>query len=296
LLVLVVPALAALWLGCGHDPGYHLSSRDHGAYAALLASGQAKDAIFAPVPWSFGDQEPLAADRIYDMPTAAHPLGTDGIGRDVLSRLLWSARVVMGIGFIAESVSLVIGVVVGAVIGFASGKVDLIGMRLVEVFESIPTFILILIFVATYGRNIFMIMVILGLVGWTGIARFVRAEFLRLRKLDYVSAAIASGLPLRRVLFRHMLPNGITPVIVTVTFGIAGAVMSESGLSFLGVGVEPPTPSWGSMLNEAGNPAETFRWWLAIAPGLMIFLTVFAYNIIGEGARDALDPQLNKLQ
>jgi peptide/nickel transport system permease protein len=141
-----------------------------------------------------------------------------------------------------------------------------------------------------------MIMVILGLTGWTGIARFVRAEFLSLRDRDFVQAAGALGLPLRRVLFRHMLPNGLTPVIVTLTFGVAGATMSESGLSFLGVGVEPPTPSWGSMLNEAGNPAETFRWWLAIAPGALIFITVFAYNIIGEGMRDATDPRMNKME
>jgi peptide/nickel transport system permease protein len=138
--------------------------------------------------------------------------------------------------------------------------------------------------------------VVIGLTSWTGIARFVRAEFLQLRNLDYVMAAKAMGLPLHRILFRHMLPNGLTPVIVTFTFGVALNVASESILSFLGIGVEPPTPSWGSMLNEAGNPAEIFRWWLAIAPGLMIFLTVFAYNTIGEGLRDAIDPKTNKME
>jgi peptide/nickel transport system permease protein len=191
-------------------------------------------------------------------------------------------------------IALLIGITVGAWIGYYAGKADLLGMRVIEIFEAVPTFLLILIFVATYGRNIFMIMIILGLVGWTGIARFVRAEFFRLRKLDYVSAAIAVGMPIRRVLFRHMLPNGLTPVIVAATFGIAGAVMSESGLSFLGVGIEPPLPSWGSLLNEAGNPAETFRPWLAIPPGIAIFLTVLTYNILGERMRDAIDPRTNK--
>lgn len=273
-----------------------LNPYDYRRYQEMLQTGDARSAVFTVVHWSYGEQEPLRAQRRFEGPSRDHWLGTDGNGRDALSRLLWSSRVVMGIGFIAISISLAIGVVIGGFMGYFVRKVDLIGMRLVEIFESIPVFILILIFIAFYGRNIIMIMVILGITGWTGIARFVRAEFLKLRKQDYVQAAKAIGLPLHRVLFRHMLPNGLTPVIVVVTFGIAGTVMSESALSFLGVGVEPPTPSWGSMLNEAGNPAEEFRWWLAIAPGLMIFLTVFAYNIIGEGLRDAIDPRLNKIR
>lgn len=295
--VFILAIIAALSIGALYIfRGMRVSPYDYRAYESLIKEGKASGAIFAPIPFGYAEQEPLMANRVYEMPTREHLLGTDGIGRDSLSRLLWSTRVVMGIGFVAEGIALLIGVFIGALMGYFAGKLDLLGMRLIEIFEAIPTFILILIFVATYGRNLFLIMVILGLTGWTGIARFTRAEFLRLRNLDYVQAAIASGLPLHRVLFRHMLPNGLTPVIVTVTFGVAGAVMSESGLSFLGVGIEPPTPSWGSMLNEAGNPAETFRWWLAIAPGLMIFLTVFAYNVIGEGLRDAMDPRLNKLK
>ena len=180
--------------------------------------------------------------------------------------------------------------------GYFSGKVDILGMRVLEIIEAIPLLFLLITFIALFGRQFFMIMVIIGVTGWTGIARFVRAEFLRIRGMDYVSAAQALGLPLRNILFRHMLPNGLTPVIVTFTFGVAGNIVSESILSFLGIGVEPPTSSWGAMLQEAGNPAETFRWWLALAPGLMIFLTVFAYNIIGEGLRDAIDPKTNKLE
>ncbi len=276
--------------------GSPLNPNDYRSYEAMIKEGRASGALFPPVHWSSSEQEPLIANRTFEFPSADHWLGTDGIGRDALSRLLWSTRVVMGIGFVAEAIVLIIGITIGAMMGYFASKVDLLGMRLVEIFEAVPTFILILIFVATYGRNIFMIMVILGLTGWTGVARFTRAEFLKLRKLDYVHAAIATGLPLRRLLFRHMLPNALTPIIVTATFGIAGAIMSESGLSFLGVGVEPPTPSWGALLNEAGNPAETFRWWLAIAPGFMIFLTVFSYNIIGEGLRDAIDPRTNRVR
>jgi len=305
------------------DPSARIMYRD---YQAGVEVGTMRSAVYAPIPWHFGDQEALSEDRTNELPswlpwvaptyyaqartqTAAgtrslrpwpdtpswdHLLGTDGVGRDVLARMLWSTRIVMGIGFISEVIALLIGITVGAWIGYYAGKADLLGMRVIEIFEAVPTFLLILIFVATYGRNIFMIMIILGLVGWTGIARFVRAEFFRLRKLDYVSAAIAVGMPVRRVLFRHMLPNGLTPVIVAATFGIAGAVMSESGLSFLGVGIEPPLPSWGSLLNEAGNPAETFRPWLAIPPGIAIFLTVLTYNILGERMRDAIDPRTNK--
>lgn len=287
------------------------SPNDPRDFRRMIAEGKASAALFAPIPWSPSDMEPLEKDLTYLLPTWAlddavrqkhtaeghwHWLGTDGNGRDALSRLLWGTRIVLGIGIIAEVIAVLIGVTIGALMGYFVGRTDLVGMRLVEIFESMPTFFLILTFVAIYGRQIFIIMIIIGLTSWTGIARFIRAEFLRLRKLDYVQAAVATGLPLRRILFRHIMPNGLTPVIVSVTFGIAGTVMIESSLSFLGVGVEPPTPSWGSMLFEAGNPAETFRWWLAIAPGLLIFLTVFAYNILGEGLRDAIDPRTNKVE
>jgi peptide/nickel transport system permease protein len=271
----------------------YLDSRD---YHQLAKDGELQHAVFPLWHWGFADQEPLEFNRVFEHPSKEHWLGTDGNGRDAIARLLWGARVVLEIGLVSETIAVLIGVLYGAMMGYFVGKIDLLGMRFVEIVDSIPTLFLLITFVALFGRNLFMIMVILGLVGWTGIARFVRAEFLRLRQLDYVAAARALGLPLRSILFKHMLPNGLTPVIVTFTFGVAANVVSESILSFLGIGVEPPTPSWGSMLNEAGNPAETFRWWLAIAPGLMIFLTVFAYNIIGEGLRDAIDPRLNKTE
>ena len=289
-LFLLVGCISTGILVFKHD---YLDVRD---YHALASAGKIPTAIFPPLRWGFADQEPLDIDRTFEFPSRDHLLGTDGNGRDALSRLLWSARIVLGIGLISEVIALVIGVIYGALMGYFVGKVDILGMRFVEIVEAIPTLFLLITFVAIYGRNIFMLMVIIGLTSWTGIARFVRAEFLRIRALDYVTSAKAAGLPLHSILFRHMLPNGLTPIIVTFTFGVAGAIGSESILSFLGIGVEPPTASWGAMLDEAGNPAETFRWWLAIAPGFLIFLTVFAYNIIGEGFRDAIDPRLNKMQ
>jgi peptide/nickel transport system permease protein len=289
----VVAAALLVTGGIGLFKRDFLDVRD---YPALRRAGELKGATYAPLKWGYADQEPLEQGRTFERPTRDHWLGTDGNGRDALARVLWGTRIVLGIGIVSETIALVIGVIYGALMGYFVGKVDILGMRFVEVVEAIPQLFLLITFIALYGRSLIMLMVVIGLTSWTGIARFVRAEFLQLRNLDYVMAAKAMGLPLHRILFRHMLPNGLTPVIVTFTFGVALNVASESILSFLGIGVEPPTPSWGSMLNEAGNPAEIFRWWLAIAPGLMIFLTVFAYNTIGEGLRDAIDPKTNKME
>jgi peptide/nickel transport system permease protein len=261
-------------------------------YHALARAGELRNALFAPLRWGFAEQE----TKVFSMPGAGHLLGTDWTGRDVLARLLWGARIVLQIGLVSELIALVVGAVYGALMGYFVGKVDILGMRFMEIVEAVPLLFLLITFVAIFGRQLFMIMVIIGVTGWTGIARFVRAEFLRLRTMDYVAAAQALGLPLRNILFRHMLPNALTPVIVSVTFGVAGNIVSESILSFLGIGVVPPIASWGSMLDQAGNPGVTFRWWLALPPGVMIFLTVFAYNLIGESFRDAIDPKTNKLQ
>ncbi len=269
----------------------HHNFLDSRNYRQLLASGEAKAAVMAPIPWGYATMEPLEKDLVNKGPMAGHLLGTDGLGRDELARLLWSARVAMGIGFISQFIALALGILVGALMGYFSGVADILGMRLVEIVESVPTFFLILTFVATFGRSISMIMIILGVTGWTGYARLLRGEFFRIRSLDYVTAAHASGSPLWRVLFRHMLPNGLTPVLVSASFGLAGAVTIESSLSYLGVGVRPPTPSWGQMLNAAGNPATVFRWWQALGPGLALFLAVLAFNLVGESFRDAIDPR-----
>jgi peptide/nickel transport system permease protein len=192
-------------------------------------------------------------------------------------------------------ISVVVGVFIGAVMGYFGGRVDFVGMRLVEIMMAVPLLLLIITVQAFFeARTIFNIMLIIGLTTWTSNARFIRAEFFKLRNQDFVQAAVSLGLPLRSILFRHMLPNGIAPVLVNATFGIAGAIFIEAALSFLGFGVAPPTPSWGQMLSLGVSTTGRFLWWLTIFPGLAIFFTVLAYNLVGEALRDAIDPRLRE--
>jgi peptide/nickel transport system permease protein len=243
-------------------------------------------------PYSPGDRQRDIRDARLQPPSEAHMMGSESNGSDVLSRIIHASRIALAIGFISTGIAVCIGVVIGAVMGYFVGKTDIIGMRLIEIFEAVPTLILLLTFVAFFGRNLYLMMAIIGFVSWTTDARFVRAEFLRLRKQDFVQAAIAQGLPLRSILFRHMLPNAIAPVLVAASFGVASAILYEATLSFLGLGLVDE-PSWGQLLNQVtGGAGGRFFWWLALFPGLMIFLTVYAYNLVGESLRDALDPKL----
>jgi len=260
-------------------------------YKALVASGEAEEAYFAPVPFGYARTELAAREQ---GPSEVHWLGTDDVGADVLSRLIHGSRISLSVGFVAVGISSIVGVVIGSLLGYFGGKVDFVGMRLVEIMMAIPTFFLIITIVAFFPRSLLNIMIIIGITSWTGNARFIRAEFFKLRGQDFVQAARVLGLPLRSVLFRHMLPNGVAPVLVNATFGIAGAIFIEAALSFLGFGVAPPTPSWGQMLSLGVNTSGRFLWWLTMFPGLAIFLTVLAYNLVGEGLRDAIDPRLRK--
>ena len=266
-------------------------------YREAVRAGEIDWAIHAPVPYSPKDYQRDAGDTGLEAPLSTpdertHWFGTDENGADVLSRMIHASRIALGIGLIATGIAMLIGIVVGGLMGWFSGAVDLVGMRLVEIFEAVPTLFLLLTFVAFFGRSLYLMMVIIGLTGWTGYARFVRAEFLRLREQDYVQAAVACGLPLRSILFRHMLPNGVAPILVAASFGIASAILAEAMLSFLGLGLVDD-PSWGQMLNQAVR-SSTFNWWMAVFPGGAIFLTVFAYNLIGEALRDAIDPYLSQ--
>ena len=266
-------------------------------YREAVRAGEIEWAIHAPVPYSPKDYQRDAGDTGLEAPLSTpdertHWFGTDENGADVLSRMIHASRIALGIGLIATGIAMLIGIVVGGLMGWFSGAVDLVGMRLVEIFEAVPTLFLLLTFVAFFGRSLYLMMVIIGLTGWTGYARFVRAEFLRLREQDYVQAAVACGLPLRSILFRHMLPNGVAPILVAASFGIASAILAEAMLSFLGLGLVDD-PSWGQMLNQAVR-SSTFNWWMAVFPGGAIFLTVFAYNLIGEALRDAIDPYLSQ--
>jgi peptide/nickel transport system permease protein len=252
--------------------------------------------IMPPIPYAPSDYLRDLGSKGLDAPFATeghlHWMGTEENGADVFSRMIHACRISLSIGFIATGIALAIGIVVGGLMGYFSGLVDMLGMRLVEIFEDIPTLFLLLTFVAFFGRSLYMMMVIIGVTGWSGYARYVRSEFLKLRKQDYVQAAIASGLPLQSILFRHMLPNGVAPLLVAVSFGVAGAILSEATLSFLGLGVVD-APSWGAMLDQAVK-SSTFNWWMALFPGGAIFMTVFAYNLIGEAFRDAIDPKLSR--
>ncbi len=287
--LIVVTALAVYVFPGVHPPEAVVFSQ----YREALAENPDARAVHTLIPFSPTDRLRDLPDRRLAEPDATHRLGTTQFGEDMASRMIHACRIALAIGFIATGIAVVIGVVVGGLMGYFSGVVDLIGMRLVEIFAAIPVIFILIMIVAFYGRNLYLIMVVIGLFGWVGYAEFTRAEFLKLRRLDFVQAAIALGVPLRSVLFRHMLPNGLTPVVVTASFGIAGAILTESTLSFLGLGLVEE-PSWGQLLNQARDMGGGFYWWLAWPPGLAIFLTVFAYNLIGEALRDAIDPRTQK--
>ena len=265
-------------------------------YREQVQAGGYDGVLSAPVPYSPKDYLRDFSDTGLKPPLtrtgATHWLGTESNGADVLSRMVHASRISLGIGFVATGIAIAIGVLLGGLMGYFSGVADMIGMRLVEIFEAVPTLFLLLTFVAFFGRSLYIMMVIIGITNWTGYARYVRAEFLRLRQQDFVQAAVACGLPLRSILFRHMLPNGIGPVLVATSFGIASAILAEAVLSFLGLGLVDD-PSWGQMLNQAVQ-SSNFYWWMAAFPGGAIFLTVLAYNLIGEAMRDAIDPYLKK--
>jgi len=248
--------------------------------------------FMAPVitPW---DPHAIDAYHVLMPPSADHWFGTDELGRDVFTRVIYGARISLKVGFVSVGIAVAIGVVLGLVSGFYGGIVDTVIMRFVDIMLCFPTFFLILAVIAFLEPSIWYIMAIIGLTGWMGVARLVRAEVLSLRERDFILAARALGASDARIIFRHILPNALSPVLVSATLGVAGAILTESALSFLGIGVQPPTPSWGNILTSGKDYLE-FGWWLSLFPGLAILVTVLAYNLLGEGIRDALDPRLNR--
>ena len=245
-------------------------------------------AQFAPIRYSPNN---VNLGETLQPPSRRHVLGTDEIGRDIASRIVHGARVSLSVGFVAVSIYVLIGLVVGSLAGYYGGVVDVVASRLIEIMLTIPTLFLIITVVAFLPPSIFNIMVVIGVTNWPTVARLTRGEFLKTKTLEYVIAARALGATDCRIIFRHILPNSLAPVFVAATFGIASAILIESTLSFLGLGAPPSTASWGSVLSDARKLLPS-GWWLAAFPGLAIFLTVTSYNLVGEGLRDAADPRL----
>ncbi|WP_285907184.1 ABC transporter permease [Pseudodesulfovibrio pelocollis] len=265
---------------------------------ALLAVGgfivglMSVGALLAPWLAPF-DPNLINVDALLRAPSAEHLMGTDALGRDVFSRILFGGRVSLWVGFVAVGIATSIGLVLGLMAGYFGRLVDEIIMRGVDVMLCFPSFFLILAVIAFLEPSLTNIMVVIGLTGWMGVARLVRAETLTIRERDYVLAARAAGAGSGRIIFRHILPNALAPVLVSATLGVAGAILTESSLSFLGLGVQPPDASWGNMLLE-GKEVLGIAWWLSVFPGLAILVTVLGYNLLGESLRDLLDPRLKQ--
>lgn len=272
-------ALIEIGLGCSHSINDPTSDRDRPASFKLMP----------PVAYSPIESTP---DQ-FSPPSWKHPCGTDSTGRDIAARMLHGARISLSIGFVAQSISLLIGVTIGGLAGYYRGWLDIVVLRFVEIIECFPSLLLILVVISFTGaqNNMFCIMAVIGLTSWTGVARLIRGEFLRLSSQPFTLAAQAVGASDFRVIVRHLLPNALGPVLVVATFGVASAILIESSLSFLGFGMQAPTPSWGDILSESRRYID-FAWWLAFFPGLAMLVTIMSYNFVGEGLRDAVDPRL----
>ena len=258
-------------------------------FVSLLAIAAPMIAGSKSTPIPFGPDDIDVVNRLHP-PDAHHHFGTDELGRDVLARMIHGARVSLTVGLMATAMALVVGSFLGAIAGYYGGVADWVVSRLIEIVLCFPLLFLALAIVAFFGPSIWTIMIALGLTTWTSEARYIRGEFLRIREMEFAYAARASGARDSRIILRHLLPNALAPVLVSASFGVAYAILTESGLSFLGLGVPLPTATWGSILASAREYIE-YAWWLVVFPGVAIFLTVAAFNIIGDRFRDALDPR-----
>ena len=245
-------------------------------------------AIFANVlaPEGYDFQQ---YDQTWLFPSLEHPMGTDPFGRDVLTRIIYGARISLAVGFISNIVALAIGLPYGAAAAWYGGAVDYVLIRIIEIINSVPNLLLGILIITVLGTGFRNVLIVFAVTGWMGIARLVRGQFLSLREQDYVLAATCIGVPERRIIMRHLLPNSLSPIIVSVTLGIPGAILGEAGLSFLGIGINPPLPSWGRMLNDYLSAVQS-HWYLAFFPGMMIALTMYAFTLMGDGLQEALDP------
>jgi ABC-type dipeptide/oligopeptide/nickel transport system permease subunit len=295
----ILTALVIVFSIPGIGPGNAFAWRDfpreefmsHGARQGvyvLIPFGPTEDdtpSRFEPPGFRVAPQRVAKSNQVYP-----HLLGTVDIGQDVLARMIYGTRISMSVGLVAVSIYITIGVVAGALAGYFGGIVDILISRIIEIVLLFPAFFLILTIVGLVGQSIFVIMVVIGITGWPGVARLIRGEVLRQRSLDYTLAAQALGASHRRILFRHIMKNSLSPALVSIPFGIAGAIVTEAGLSLLGFGVKQPAPSWGGLLNIAHD--NYHNWWLVVVPSVAIFITVTTFNLVGNGLRDAMDPRL----
>ncbi len=249
-------------------------------------------AVFAPAIAPY-DPARIDAGNILSAPSRSHIFGTDMLGRDIFSRIVYGSRISLSISFIAVGIAVIIGIFFGSIAGYYGGRVDSIIMRFVDIMLCFPAFFLILAVIAVLEPSIFNIMAVIGLTSWMGVARLIRAEVLTLKERDYVAASKVMGAHDPWIITKHLIPNAIGPVLVSATLGVGGAILIESALSFLGIGVQPPTPSWGNILMD-GKSTLGVAWWLTVFPGLFILMTVLAYNLLGEGLRDLLEPRLRR--
>ncbi|GFZ33786.1 peptide ABC transporter permease [Clostridium zeae] len=251
-------------------------------------------AIIAPIIAPYG-RDTIDMINIEASPSKVHILGTDELGRDVFTRLIYGGQISLSVGVVATTIQLAIGIILGSIAGYCGGVVDTIIMRLVDIIMCFPFFVIAISMAAILGPSIWNVMIIIGVLQWTNLARIVRAEILSLKRREFIEAAKALGLDGKDIIIKHLLPNIFAPIIVYATLGIAGGILSEAGLSFLGMGVKQPQPSWGNMLSAAQKMTILqSEWWLWIPPGLMVFLTVLSINFLGDGIRDALDPKLRR--
>lgn len=251
-------------------------------------------AVFAPALTSYG-RDTTNLSNANAAPNRDHLLGTDALGRDLFTRLLYGARISLTVGFVSTTLRMIIGVILGGMAGFYGGKIDGAIMRVADIFSCLPFLPIAITFVAMLGPSIYNVMLVLAILGWPGIARIVRAEILSLREREFMEAATALGISDFKKITSHLIPNTMASIIVSATIGIAGAILTESSLSFLGLGVSPPIPTWGNILGDGQTQyILKNRWWQWIPPGVAIFLAVMSLNLLGDGLRDALDPRLKQ--
>ncbi len=251
-------------------------------------------AVFAPFFTSY-ERDGVDFTAIKQSPNSDHILGTDEVGRDIFTRIIYGGRVSLSVGVVAVSIQVLIGILLGGIAGFYGGNIDSIIMRLADIVMCFPFLLICITIVSILGPSIYNVMLVIGLLGWPGISRLVRGQILSLREQEFMEAAEALGLSDRKKIFKHLIPNTMASVIVFATLGIANAILTEAALSYLGMGVSPPIPSWGNMLESAKSLYVIKKqWWLWIPPGLSIFITVMSLNILGDGLRDALDPKLKR--